>query len=146
MIHSPSQVCLVKPTLDPESRTASGNGRGVDCRGFSRAMAICHLGAHDRTTADETINFTVEESGDDGAGDAYVAVTGAATGVIGAVTPNATSGDIWLIDIDLTKRERWLRGVVTLAGTSPIDLCSMAFVLFNPHQGGPTQDKTVAEA
>jgi hypothetical protein len=114
--------------LDPESRTADANGLGVDCRGFEKALVICHLGAHDRTTGDETIEFKVEESVDNST---WVAVSGATTGVLGDVTPNATSGNVYLINVNLQKRSRYLRVVADVSGTTPIDLCSAQILLFN---------------
>jgi hypothetical protein len=139
-IHSPSDHALVKPSLDPESRTAGANGRGVDCQGFEKALVVCHLGAHDRTTGDETIEFKIQESSDDGGADAYTDVTGATTGVLGNVVPNATSGNVYLIDLNLAKRERYLRVVTAVAGTTPIDLCSALILLFNPRYAEVTQD------
>lgn len=142
-IHSPASQVLVKPTLDPESRTASANGLGVDCRGYEKALFVFHLGAHDRTTGDETIIFKVEESSDNGSVDAFAAVSGAASATIGDVTPNATSGNVYLIEVNLSKRERYLRGVTTAAGTTPIDLCSCSVLLFNGRNLAVSQDASV---
>jgi hypothetical protein len=137
--HTPSAQVLVKPSLDPESRTADANGLGVDCRGFDRALVIAHLGAHDRTTGDETIAFKVEESSDNST---WAAVTDATTGALGDVTPNATSGNIYLINLNLEKRLRYLRVVADVSGTSPIDLCSASILLFNPRNAAVSQDAT----
>ncbi len=142
-IHSPAANVLVKPTLDPESRTASANGLGVDCRGYERALVIFHLGAHDRTTGDETITFKVQESSDDGSVDTYADITGATTGALGNVTPNANSGNVYLIEVNLAKRERYLRGATVAAGTTPIDLCSATILLFNGRNLAVSQDATV---
>jgi len=143
-IHSPHQHVLVKPSLDPESRTAAANGLGVDCLGFEEALIVFHLGAHDRTTGDETIEAKVQESSDNGAGDAFADVPGATTGVLGNVVPNATSGNLYLIHVNLSKRERFLRVVTAVAGTTPIDLCSAVILLFNPRNAALAQDNPVA--
>jgi len=145
-IHTPTDHVLVKPTLDPESRTASANGKGVDCRGFEEALVIFHLGAHDRTTGDEEITFKVQESSDDGSTDTYADVSGATTGAIGNVTPDATAGKTWCININLAKRERYLRGVTVAAGTTPVDLCSAVIILFNPRNAAPSQETTPVTA
>jgi len=142
-IHSPHQHVAVKPSLDPESRTANANGLGVDCLGYEEALVICHLGAHDRTTGDETIDFRVQESSDNGAGDAFADVAGGSTGPIGNVVPNATSGAVFLIHVNLSKRERFLRVATVVAGTTPIDLCSAVILLFNPRNAAPSQDNPV---
>jgi hypothetical protein len=138
-IHTPSAHVLVKPSLDPESRTADANGLGVDCRGYERALIVAHLGAHDRTTGDETIAFKVQESADNSS---FSDVAGATTGALGDVTPNATSGNVYLINVDLSKRSRYLRVVADVSGTSPIDLCSATILLFNPREMAVTQDAT----
>jgi len=142
-IHSPHQHVLVKPSLDPESRTASAQGLGVDCQGFEEALMIFHLGAHDRTTGDETIEFKVQESSDNGGSDAFADVAGATTGALGNVVPNATSGSVYMIHLNLNKRERYLRAATVAAGTTPIDLCSAQILLFNPRNAAPSQDNSV---
>ncbi len=142
-IHSPSAHVLAKPTLDPESRTSSANGRGIDCRGYEKALFVFHLGAHDRTTGDETIEFIVQESSDDGSTDSYAAVTNATTGALGNVVPNSTSGNLYMIEVDLAKRERYLRGATVAAGTTPVDLCGAIVLLFNGRNLAVSQDATV---
>jgi hypothetical protein len=111
----------------------------VDCRGFEEALVIAHLGAHDRTTGDETVAFKLEESSDNST---WSAVTDGTTGAIGDVTPNVTSGNVYLINVNLAKRLRYLRVVADVSGTSPIDLCSAVILLFNPRNAGVTQDAT----
>lgn len=139
----PTDFMLLKPTLDPESRTASANGRGVNCQGFTRLTAIFHLGAHDRTTGDETVEFKLESSTDDAATDAYAAISGATTGAIGNVVPNATSGNLYTIEVNLDGKEQYIRGATVAAGTTPIDLCSAVLILSRARYAPPTQDNTV---
>ena len=129
-IHTPSQNVKVVPSLTPASRTASADGAYVDTRGFSSALVIFDIGAHDRTTADETFLCKVEEDAD-GSG-AGTAITGLTTGALGAVVPDATVGNRYIFDVDLTKggRLRYLRGVLTLAGTTPIVLSACTILLF----------------
>lgn len=134
---------LVKPSLDPESRTASANGLGVDTQGYLHATFIFHLGSHDRTTGDETIEFQVAESDDNSS---FTDITNATTGAIGNVVPNATSGNVYVISVDLHKstRKRYLRAETVAAGTTPIDLCSAICILSNARFAAPpSQDNTV---
>lgn len=129
-VHTPSQNVKVTSSLSPKSRTASADGAYVDTRGFSSALVIFDIGTHDRTTADETFKFTVEEDAD-GSG-AGTLITGLDTTALGAVVPDATAGDRYIMNVDLTKggRLRYIRGVVTLAGTTPIVLCGCTILLF----------------
>lgn len=142
-VHTPSATLLVKPTLDPEVRTAAANGSGVDCRGFEDALVILHVGAHDRTTGDETLDVKLQSSSDDGSADAYADVAGAAFAQIGNVIPNATRGNSYVMNVKLSKRERYLRAVGTPAGTTPSTAYSVQIVLLNPRNAPVTQDTTV---
>ena len=135
---------LIKPLLDPESRTATVAGSSsVDCRGFTRAILQLHIGSHDRTTGDETLDVKLQESSDDGVGDAFADVSGGAFTQIAAQVPNAARGSVYLMAIDLSKRERYLRVYCTAAGTTPIDLYAVSIILLNPEQEPPSQDFTV---
>lgn len=141
-MHNLTGSVLIKPTLDPESRTAAANGKGVDRLGYERALALIHLGAHDRTTGNETVTFTVEESADNSS---FAAISGATTGAIGNVVPDTDSGNVYMIDIDLSDpaRLRYIRVASAVAGTTPIDLCSAVFLLSGGRTKAPTQDSTV---
>lgn len=139
-LHSPSAHVLVKPSLDPEVRTADANGLGVDCRGFRRALMVCHLGAHDRGDSNETIDFELEESTDNST---FSDVANGNYTQLGAVTPNVTAGNVYLVEIDLTKRLRYLRAVINVGGTTPSCATSVVFLLFDPVQKGVSQDAAV---
>jgi len=144
MIHTGTSRFLVKPLMDPESRTATVAGSdSVDCLGYTRAVLMLHIGAHDRTTGNETLDVKLQESSDDGSTDTYADVSGAAFAQIAAQVPNANKGSMYLMNIDLTKRERYLRVYCTAAGTTPIDLYAVSIILLNPEQEPPTQDFTV---
>lgn len=145
-IHTPSDSVLAKPSLDPEVRTASANGAGVDCRGFERALVILHVGAHDRTTGDETLDVKIQESSDDGSADAFADVSGAAFAQLGNVVPNATKGNVYVMDIDLSKRERYLRAVGTAAGTTPSTAYGVTILLLNARYTPVSQDATPVSA
>jgi len=142
-IHNTSDHVQVKPILDPEVRTAAANGAAVDCRGFERAMVILHVGAHDRTTGDETLDVKIQESSDNAAADAFADVAGAAFAQIAAQVIDATKGNSFVMNIDLTKRERYLRVVGTPAGTTPSTNYSVQILLLNARNAPVSQDSAV---
>ena len=139
-IHTPSSRLKVQPTLDPEVRTAVANGAGVDCRGFEDALVILHIGAHDRTTGDETLNVKLQESSDNGSGDAFADVAGGAFAQIAGQAIDATKGNSYVMNVKLSKRERYLRAVGTPAGTTPSTAYSVQIVLLNARSEPVTQD------
>lgn len=138
-IHTPSQHVLVKPTLRATRRTASGNGKTVDALGFSRAMVIFSLGVHDRTDGNETLDVKLQESADNAT---WTDVPSAAFTQIAAQAVDATSGNIYLMDVDLSIRQRYLRGVGTAGGTTPSSDYGVNIALFAPTAKPPTQDAT----
>lgn len=143
MIHTLAQNALVKPLLDPESRTAAATSSALDCRGFTNALIIIHLGAHSIGDADETIKWKVQQSSDNGVADAYADVTGLETAVVGAaVVPNATHGNIYLLDVDLQYLERYLKVVSVIAGTTNVDVYGVSAILYNASEKPVTQDAT----
>ena len=142
-IHTPSKHVLAKPSIAIAARTTALNGIGVDCRGYTRALVIFNVAAHDRTTGDETLDVKIQESQDDGSVDTYADVTSAAFAQIAGQTITATKGLTFLMDIDLTQRERWLRAVGTPAGTTPVDTYTVTILLLNPVEKPPAQDQTV---
>jgi hypothetical protein len=131
---------LVKPTLVPASLAAGAtNGVGVDCRGYGRATLLVSVG---ELAGDHNVTVKLQQSSDDAATDAYTDVTSATTGAIAA----AGDAAVYAIEVDLSKRERYLRAVGTVAGTStPVALTSAVLILHRPGTSNlpPTQDKTV---
>lgn len=117
---------LVKPAIVTADLAAgAANGPGVDCLGFTRAVLIVNVGT---VTGDHNVTVKVQESSDDGSTDTYADVTGATTG---AVTTANDAGLAKFIEVDLSRRERYLRAVATVAGTStPKALTSAVWVLF----------------
>lgn len=130
---------LLKPGLVTAQLAAGAtNGPGVDCRGYDRATLLVTVGA---LAGDHNVTVKAQESSDDAATDAYADVTGATTGAVAAAGDEAT----YAIEVDLTRRERYLRAVGTVAGTStPVALTSAVWVLHrnSPANLPPTQDKT----
>ena len=116
---------LLKPAIvTAELASGATDGPGVDCLGFERATLIVNVGT---VTGDHSVTVKVQESSDDGDADAYADVTDATTG---AVTTSNDAGLAKAIEINLSKRERYLRAVGTVAGTStPVALTSAVWVL-----------------
>lgn len=119
-----SDSVLVKRALATQALTATANGAGVDCRGFDRACLVVNVGTAGGTSP--TLDVKLQESSDDGAVDTYADVASA------TFTQVTTANDVaaFLADIDLTKRERYLRAVFTVGGTSPSIPTSAEFLLF----------------
>lgn len=139
-IHTPSNHLRVTPSLVPAVRTTGANGAGVDCRGFEDALVILHVGAHDRTTGDETLDVKIQESSDNGGSDAFADVAGAAFAQIAAQSIDATKGNSFVMNVKLSKRERYLRAVGTPAGTTPSTAYDVQIVLLNSRNSPVTQD------
>lgn len=110
-------------SLVPASRTASGNGSAVDTKGFGSAVLTISAGDIDLTTGDETYAFSVEESADGSTG--WAAISGATA----SVTADNDVKLIRLEGLNMGSRKRYLRAVLTAAGTTPIIPCSAVFAL-----------------
>ena len=129
--HTPTDNYKTVPVLDPESRTADTNGGYVDTRGATHIVWDFHLGAHDRTTGDETVEFKVQHADDTG-GTGLADISGATSGVIGNVVPDATKGNMYQISIplDTSGMMRYQRPVIDVSGTTPIVLTAVSCRLF----------------
>ena len=103
---------LVQASLVPATRTASANGTGVDTRGYHDGMVVISAGDIDLTTGDETYTFTVEESDDNST---FVAISGLSN----TITADNQVKEIRLSDLNGGTRKRYLRVVLTAAGTTP---------------------------
>lgn len=109
-------------SLVPAVRTASANGTGVDTLGYTSAKLTISAGAIDLASTDETYVFKVQDSADNSTF-ADVAILSTS-----AVTAN---NDIKNIRVDGlgTSVRRYVRAVVTAAGTTPSIACSAVFEL-----------------
>lgn len=106
------------------SRTANANGTGVDTLGFNQGALVIQAGDIDLTTGDETYTFSVEESDDNST---FAAVSGLTT----TVTADNQTKLIRVSNLNTT-RKRYLRAVLTVAGTTPIIPVSAVFALGTP--------------
>lgn len=111
----------VVESLAPASRTAAGNGTGVDLRGFESATVIIETGAAGGTTPSFT--FEVQESDDDST---YTAV--AAVDLMGDDEPVVTAAGA-PVKIGYKGTKRYLRtAITTVSGTSPTLVCASSVV------------------
>ena len=110
-------------SLVPATRTSSGNGTGVDTMGYNSAVAVIIAGDIDLTTGDETYAFKVQESADNST----------FTDVTDATTTVTADNNVKYIRVEGlgTSRERYLRVVATLGGTTPSWPGSAFFLLGN---------------
>lgn len=106
------------------SRTANADGTGVDTKGYSQGVAVIQAGDIDLTTGDETYTFSIEESDDNST---FAAVSGLTT----TVTADNQTKLIRLSNLNTT-RKRYLRVVLTVAGTTPIIPVSAVIALGSP--------------
>lgn len=134
-IHTPSKHVLVKPVLNTAITAAANDGAGVDCRGYTRAMAIFHTKP---AGAGTTSNCKLQQSSDNGVGDAFADVATAAF----AEVATADGETLQVMNIDLSKRERYLRFVHTGAGAAAAGQETVSLLLFNAWNAPPTQDET----
>ena len=143
--HTLSENVAVKPLLDPEARTADVNSASIDTLGYDGCLFILHIGAHDRTTGDETLDGALQESSDDGSADAFAPVTGGAFAQIGNVVPDATKGNAYLLDVRCARRERFLRIAFAKGGTTPSTAYGLTAILYRGAKAPVSQDAPVVK-
>lgn len=110
-------------SLVPATRTASANGNAVDTTGFGSAALTISAGDIDTTSGDETYAFKVQESADGSTGWADI------SGATAAITADSTVALIRLEGLNTGDRQRYVRAVLTAAGTTPSIPCSAVFAL-----------------
>lgn len=109
-------------SLVPAVRTASADGSAVDTLGYNSAKLVIAAGDIDLTTGDETYVAKVQECATSG---------GTYTDVSGATATITADNQVKNIRVDGlgTSRLRYLRAVLTLAGTTPSCPSSAVFEL-----------------
>ena len=140
-IRTPSDHILNKQSLAPQAigTGATVNGTGVDTEGFEAGRLEVQAGAV-VAGANQSVTVKIQQSSDDAASDPYADIALATTGAI----LNAGENEPYLIDINLSETERYLRAVAT-GGSSAGGLVSAAFNLMTARHSPPTQDNTVVE-
>lgn len=129
---NPLQNTKILNTIPPAviKDNASFTAVAVDTKGWDWAMFVFSLGATDIAMA----ALKLQESDDDGSGDAYADVSGAsfasATDIDGAAAalPSATDDNkVFVIEVDCRARNRYLKPVATAgdgaAGTYLAAIC-----------------------
>lgn len=117
-------VLAAKQSLVPATRTASGNGTGVDCKDYDgQVFAVCSTGAVSGTTP--TLNWTLEESTDDS--------TYTALALVGTAAAQVTASNNIQV-LQATRTKRYVRAVATIGGTTP-SFASEAFLLLQKKFG-----------
>lgn len=120
-IHTPSAVVQINPSFLLAITAAATNGASVDTLGFTRAMAVFDTSP---SGAGTTSDCKLQESADNST---WADVASA------AFTQGTTAGGhtIQGMDINLSKRKRYLRLVHTGAGGSAAGQAEGAIHLFN---------------
>lgn len=105
-----NNTLIQEASLLPAVRTATATGGGIDLND----VLSCGIFAVCGTIVDGTHTLTIEESSDDGAGDAYTTVAGAdLTGVFAAFTSSVDDTTQYYKYIG---DERYIRAVLTVTG------------------------------
>jgi len=135
-IHSPSGHVLVKGALLTPITAAANNSTGVDTQGATRALVTF---SSNPTGTGTTSDCKLQDSADNST------FADVATAAFAQVTTAGAAGAIvtQVMDVDLSKRKRYLRVVHTGAGGSAAGNATASILLFNHHNLPPAQDNTV---
>jgi hypothetical protein len=131
-----SDSVLVKQVIASQS-IASGatvDGTGVDCAGYERLTVAIEVGL--ASTGNVTVKL--QESSDNTGSDPYADIALATTAALDSTTDN----EQYLIDVNLSEREQYIRAVATVAGGGTV-VCGVVFLLAGGRHLPPTQDNTV---
>lgn len=141
MIHTPSDSLKVKAAVTSQA-LASGatNGAIIDAAGFERALLVVNVG--DMTGTSPTLDVKVQDGAASNLSDA-ADVSGAALTQIDGTHDQA----VYLLDLNLAKRKRYIRAVFTVGGTStPTAPAGASWILVDGRHLPVTQDNTVIQA
>jgi len=121
--HSNSNEIKVSASVLAAVYTSAQNGSVVDTQGFDSAVAVISAGAIDLTSGDETYSVKLQE------GDAANLSDAAdITGATATITANNQQKKIALNGL-MTARKRYLRAVLTPAGTTPSIAVAIPIIL-----------------
>ena len=107
-----SDVAAFKAVVGIQADDYAGtttNGTGIDTQGFHQALVILNVG-----TVTTSLDVKVQESSDNGSGDSFADICGAAFTQVTTANDNA----IYVARINLTGTERYIRCVGTDVGAS----------------------------
>lgn len=97
------------------NQTASSNGKSIDTKGAQWCAFIYQFGTTTTGTSG-TVTFKLQESSDDGSSDTFADITGATTAALTTDSGGQNAKRI-CISIPTAGRERYIRAVLTVAGT-----------------------------
>lgn len=135
-IHTPADHTLEKHQFSVAITAATTNATGFSTKGFEKALAIFYAAPSGTGT---TADCKLQESSDDAAADAYADVSG---GAFAQVT-TAGGAKLQVMNINLSKREEYLRLTHTGAGGSAAGQAYALIILFNGRLVPPTHTQTV---
>lgn len=130
--HSVSARVKAVLSFDAVLASSTQNGAGVDTLGYRRAEAVISIW----TGASTTANFQLQDSPDNST---WTTVTGGT--LASAIVASTADAGPYLIDIDLAKRQRYLRINAIGTGTAG-NVCANIF-LYEPENAAVTQTNTV---
>jgi hypothetical protein len=112
-------------TLEVAARTTTPvNGTGVDTNGYRGVAALLSIGTVSGTSP--TLSLKLQESDDNSA---WSDITGAVSSTF------TTANQHQLIDVPMggrANRKRYVRGVLTIGGTTPSFTCGAEILLYDP--------------
>lgn len=123
----------VKPvtSFDGALANSTQSGTGVDTQGYRRASVFINAFTGSATT----FNYQVQDSPDNST---WTNVTGATLG--SAVAASTADGAPYIVDLDLAKRQRYVR--VQIIGTGTAGNAAATVVLYEAFNAAPTQVNT----
>ena len=132
-----SDTQLVKRSLSPQAigGNATVDGTGVDCAGYETLQVIVNAGHINAGT----LTIKLQESSDDASADPYADIALATTPALAA----ADDDEVFLIDVNLSERERYIRAVATDASGGGAACVGVTFSLARGRHAPPTQENTV---
>jgi len=132
-----SENFLVKQVVAPQAiASGSVNGSSVDCSGYETLLVDIEIGAI-VDAANKSLTVKLQDSANNSD---WADITGATTGAILA----AGDGEPYLMDVNLSEVERYVRAVAT-AGSADGGLVAVAFILGKGRHLPPTQVNTVIQ-
>lgn len=126
-IHSWSANFKAATLFNGALANSTQNSSSVDTQGFRRAAVLAHIFTGAATTA----NFIVQDSPDNSG---WTSVTGGTLGT--AIIASTADAAPYVIDIDLAKRQRYIR--VQVVGTGAAGNAAVDAILFEPLNAGVT--------
>jgi hypothetical protein len=118
---------------------ATVTGTGQSCLGFESLLAVIDIGAI-ADTLNHSLTVKLQESSDDGDSDAYTDITSATTGAV----DNDGQNEVYLIELNLSERERYIRAVVT-GGSAGGGVVAVDFHLGNPRSAPVSLENAITK-